>query len=292
MVLGLNGKFSLIIFLVTAFATSFTLDLILSALNINGGDLTQNIIHALTYYLWGFARMYSVFLAAIVTMMVSGESVVKTIKNYLAISQRSIIFFLIAPFLTYLALGIYTLITMSAGVFNTSGLIGLYRLEAIPIPAETLLMVTLASGYIAAISINSLAALGEEVGWRGYLLNLLKDRLGIWRAFLLIGMIWGLWHASAILLIGYNFTCRCIEGVAVYMLFTTSLGVVLALLTHMAKSILPAVSLHGSVNAIWGVTPLITSTHEIFGGVGILGASAWALTALPLAILYRRKTTI
>ena len=72
----------------------------------------------------------------------------------------------------------------------------------------------------------------------------------------------------------------------------TSLGVVLALLTYMAKSILPAVSLHGSVNAIWGVTPLITLTHEIFGGVGILGASAWALTALPLAILYRRKTTI
>lgn len=38
------------------------------------------------------------------------------------------------------------------------------------------------------------ALLGEEYGWRGYLLPHLRP-LGAWRAMGLHGVIWGLWHA-------------------------------------------------------------------------------------------------
>jgi membrane protease YdiL (CAAX protease family) len=46
-------------------------------------------------------------------------------------------------------------------------------------------------------------ALGEEIGWRGYLLPKLLP-LGSRRAVLLVSVIWGVWHWPAILL-GFNY---------------------------------------------------------------------------------------
>ena len=42
-----------------------------------------------------------------------------------------------------------------------------------------------------------MAALGEEVGWRGFLLPRLQPRLGAVPAALAIGALWGLWHLPA-----------------------------------------------------------------------------------------------
>jgi uncharacterized protein len=41
------------------------------------------------------------------------------------------------------------------------------------------------------------AALGEEFAWRGTLLPLLRTRLGLLKAALLIGLLWGFWHLPA-----------------------------------------------------------------------------------------------
>lgn len=34
----------------------------------------------------------------------------------------------------------------------------------------------------------------EEMGWRGFALDPLIDRLGLWRASIGLGLVWGLWH--------------------------------------------------------------------------------------------------
>jgi membrane protease YdiL (CAAX protease family) len=41
-----------------------------------------------------------------------------------------------------------------------------------------------------------LGAFGEELGWRSYLQNLLDKRLNGLAAFLLVGILWGLWHVG------------------------------------------------------------------------------------------------
>ena len=41
------------------------------------------------------------------------------------------------------------------------------------------------------------AALGEEFAWRGTLLPLLRERFGLLRAALVVGVIWGFWHLPA-----------------------------------------------------------------------------------------------
>ena len=46
--------------------------------------------------------------------------------------------------------------------------------------------------------------LGEEAGWRGYLLPKLLEFMKPWKAVLLTGVIWGLWHAPVIAC-GFNY---------------------------------------------------------------------------------------
>lgn len=36
--------------------------------------------------------------------------------------------------------------------------------------------------------------LGEELGWRGLALPVLRDQLGLLTAALVIGIIWAVWH--------------------------------------------------------------------------------------------------
>lgn len=72
----------------------------------------------------------------------------------------------------------------------------------IPMPVGTLVALQLALMPGAAF-INLLPALGEELGWRGWLLPKPLP-LGTLPALLVSGVIWGLWHAPIILL-GYNY---------------------------------------------------------------------------------------
>ena len=63
---------------------------------------------------------------------------------------------------------------------------------------ELPLLMMVAQSLAAAVTINMLAALGEELGWRGYLHEKLISR-GFWKCSLITGIIWGLWHAPLIL---------------------------------------------------------------------------------------------
>src|SRR5690625_5122017 len=59
---------------------------------------------------------------------------------------------------------------------------------------------------IGGITINAIFAFGEEIGWRGFLLREFQ-LLGFWKASLLIGIIWGVWHEPLILFARHNYSC-------------------------------------------------------------------------------------
>ncbi len=72
----------------------------------------------------------------------------------------------------------------------------------LPLPIGVLVLLQLLALPMAAF-INLVPALGEELGWRGWLLPKLMP-LGAIPAILTSGVIWGLWHTPLILL-GYNY---------------------------------------------------------------------------------------
>lgn len=71
----------------------------------------------------------------------------------------------------------------------------------LPISTGALVALQLAVLPVAAV-INLVPALGEELGWRGWLLPKLMP-LGPVPAIPVSGVLWGVWHAPLVLL-GYN----------------------------------------------------------------------------------------
>ena len=98
-----------------------------------------------------------------------------------------------------------------------------------------------------------MAAFGEEIGWRGFLLPLLTEELGIQKAVLLNGILWGIAHAPLVCF-GLNYTGDYPGapwyGILMMVLFATSTGIFLSDLTLKSRSIFPACIAHGAINAI------------------------------------------
>lgn len=142
-------------------------------------------------------------------------------------------------------------------------------------PTQTLITVFLVS-IVVGPTINGVFGFGEELGWRGYLLPKLMP-LGRVRAYLIVGVVWGLWHAPLIL-IGFNYPGYPVLGVFMMMAFTTSAGIYLNEMTLRNRSSILAGSIHGALNGqaygIWRV--LFPTMNPLLGGVaGLVGVVVW-----------------
>jgi membrane protease YdiL (CAAX protease family) len=97
-----------------------------------------------------------------------------------------------------------------------------------------------------------LLAVGEEIGWRGYLQPLLTHRIGAIPGIVLLGVLWGLWHAPMILQ-GYVFPgARVLGAFVLFPAVTVALSLFLGWLRQRSGSLWPAVLAHGSYNAAFG----------------------------------------
>ena len=129
--------------------------------------------------------------------------------------------------------------------------------QAAEVPAVTLPQVIGAGLVLTLIAplvlVNHIAAFGEELGWRGYLLPMLIEGLGESRAVLLNGVLWGIAHAPLVCF-GLNYTGECpgapFTGILMMVVFATVLGVFMSYLTLRSGSIWPACIAHGAVNAV------------------------------------------
>lgn len=128
---------------------------------------------------------------------------------------------------------------------------------------------------------------GEEFGWRGLLIKE-TQQLGFLKSNLLIGIVWGLWHAP-IVLMGHNYPEYPVIGVGMMCLFTTALAFPFAYVRLKTKSILGPCVMHGMINATaasllyftWGGHSLVT------GVTGIAGLIAISLVAFSIFLFDR-----
>ncbi len=157
-------------------------------------------------------------------------------------------------------------------------------LEGLPVPPVVFLV---GQGLVAGLTINAVAALGEELGWRGLFLRELSP-LGFWRLSLLTGAVWGIWHAPLIVQ-GHNFPDAPVAGIVVMTGWTVAASPLFTYLTVRAKSVLAATLLHGSFNAVASLSLVyLTGAGALLvGPVGIAGIGS-GLLATAVCVVHDR----
>lgn len=132
-------------------------------------------------------------------------------------------------------------------------------------------------------------ALGEEIGWRGYLLPIFLKLMNKQKAVLLDGILWGLCHAPLIYFgfnYGLDYWSAPYTGMLMMVLVCIVLGVWLSYVTIKSNSVIPASILHGSVNVIgeWPAFVAIPGISILLGPnpTGIIGMAGLLIGAIIL----------
>ena len=87
---------------------------------------------------------------------------------------------------------------------------------------------------------------GEEIGWRGFALPRLSERIGLAGASLVLGVIWATWHLPLFLIAGTDTTG---QSVPFFVLSVTAISVALAwLYARTGGSLLLVMLMHAAAN--------------------------------------------
>lgn len=137
--------------------------------------------------------------------------------------------------------------------------------------------------FLITIALNSLFAIGEEIGWRGYLLPKLAG-LGPGRAMLLTGFLHGLWHVPLIYLTSlYHLPGNQLIALPMFLLVLTVAGLFYGYLRFASGSVWPAVIAHGATNASLGLFASLTVASS--PATGYLVGETGLLTLISLMVL-------
>ena len=144
----------------------------------------------------------------------------------------------------------------------------------------------LIQAMVAGVTINAIVALGEELGWRGFLHHELP--LGFWPKALVIGAIWGIWHAPIVAL-GHNYPQHPGLGVGLMVLWAMAISPVFAYVRERSGSVISAGILHGTLNALGGFPLIVTrgGNDLLTGFTGLAGFVA-VLGVLGLCVAHDR----
>ena len=170
---------------------------------------------------------------------------------------------------------------------------GMAQLEAAGLSVKSYVLVQAAAALGYAPWLNMLAALGEEVGWRGALYPRLKERFGTVKGRLVGGLIWGVWHWPIMVLAGYEYGLHYwgapLLGMLLFCIFTIAAGTLLDLVYEKTSCLWFPSLAHGAINAFAGLPLLVLNPAYadrltvgplmigVLGGLPMILLSAWVL---------------
>ncbi len=152
----------------------------------------------------------------------------------------------------------------------------------------------LAQSLTLGVLVASVFTFGEEFGWTGYLLVRLLP-LGRWRAALIYGALWGLWHAP-IIAGGYNYPGYPVMGVVMMCALTIAFALTQTALRLRFDSVLLTSFFHASINTqglglipmlVIGVSPVLGGVTGVVGVVTFGALGAWLLARTPESLAQR-----
>lgn len=152
-------------------------------------------------------------------------------------------------------------------------------------PAWLLLVIALVSGIVGGFSFNAIAALGEEVGWRGWWASQRQGQ-NFWVNAVVIGAIWGLWHLP-INMVGYNYPgVNRVAACSMFVVYCICAGSLLLELRNRSHSIYPAAVAHSTINGLVGICALFMDSSPtmwlVYSPTGVVGCVILVVITLVL----------
>jgi membrane protease YdiL (CAAX protease family) len=162
------------------------------------------------------------------------------------------------------------------------------------VPAIVLVLIVVLAAA-AGLAVTFLGALGEEIGWRGWLWPALTP-LGRVPAAIVGGVIWSLWHLPVVL-IGHNYPGESRPAaVAMFVLPCIAMTLLFGAITDRAAgSPLPAALAHAALNSLAGTLLGLAATEQtmahynsfVDGPLGLIGTVLMGVLGLALLVRLR-----
>jgi membrane protease YdiL (CAAX protease family) len=270
------------LFLLLTFTISFSIAGIYGLLGFSGSDKIGFTILGVIYM---FLPTLSVI---IVKKWVHREEISTDLLISFKLNKWFLVAWLIMPVITFSSVGVSLLFNdvtysseMAGFVKRLEPLMSPEQIEQMKLSLDSLpvnfLWIILFQGLIAGLTVNAVAGFGEELGWRGFLLSEFKN-MKFMKASIIIGLIWGIWHAPLILM-GHNYPQHPQVGVLMMIVLSILLTPLFVYITIKSKSVIAASIMHGTMNAVAGISiMLIEGGNDLT--VGIAGLSGFITIAI------------
>jgi uncharacterized protein len=95
---------------------------------------------------------------------------------------------------------------------------------------------------------SSATAMGEEIGWRGFLVPELSKRYSYTQTSIIVGLIWSVWHFPILIFADYNSGTPYWYGLSCFTVMVTSISFIYAWFRLKSNSLWTGVILHASHN--------------------------------------------
>jgi len=254
----------------------------------------ENINFRIGFTILGIIYMFIPFISAILVKAIHKEPIMSDFLISFKINRWFFIAWLIIPVIVFCSLGISILFP---NVTYNSELTGLFdrmkdsltpeqieefktKINSLPI---NYIWLSLINGLIAGVTVNAIAAFGEETGWRGFLLKNLRE-MRFYKAALIIGFIWGIWHVPLILM-GHNYPQHPQIGVLMMIVFCILLTPIMQYLTIKSKSVIASAIAHGTLNAVAAVSIMAVSGGNDLT-IGITGIAGFITLFIFVLIIF------
>ena len=261
----------LIVFFALVLAASFALNALIVATAMSTLALT--------------ALMWSVGLSAIAAMKLTGRPLYELGWSFGPAKYHLIA--LALPFVYgTLAFGLAGVLGLASfpDAAKATAFLQTTNLSSLPAPLGAIALVALitTAGMIQSMT----TALGEEIGWRGFLVPRLVAMSGFVAGTLITGVLWGLWHMPLIVLSGYNGGGNVGFEVLSFALGVVAMSGPMTWLRLKSDSLWPCATFHAAHNLfVQGVLDRLTTRGvgeiTVVGEFGIVFAAAVVLVSFP-----------
>jgi membrane protease YdiL (CAAX protease family) len=141
-----------------------------------------------------------------------------------------------------------------------------YAAKSLGLPhVAFMLALQVSAGFVLSCA----TALGEEIGWRGFLAPRLLSRFGFSGGSIVIGLLWAAWHFPVVFLSNYGEETPRVFAMTCFTISLVGMSFVYSWFRLRSGSLWPAVFLHASHNVfITPVFSMLTADTEV---------AAWAI---------------